>query len=68
MQPKLLRDSKTDVTADGHEQRACRVSYFPSHAQPEVHSGAQSNVGCGSKLKHVPTAAILCYSRDAVIL
>jgi hypothetical protein len=68
MQPKLLRNPKTDMTAHGHEQSACRVSDIPIHAQPDVHSGAKSNVGCGSKLEHVTAAAILCYSRDAVIL
>ena len=68
MHPKLLRDSETDVTADGHEHRTRGMRHVPIHADPNVHSGTHTHVSRDSGQQHVATAPILSNSCDAVIL
>lgn len=68
VKPKLLRDSKTDVTPHGHEQCARGMGHIPIHAKPNVHSGTQPDVGGDSGQQQVATAPAPSDPRDAVIL
>ena len=68
MQPKLLRDPKTDVTAHGHEQCPCGMCHVPIHSDPHVHAGTQSHVARGSDQQNVTTTAVFCDPRNAVVL
>src|SRR5437868_6715020 len=68
VQPKLLRDSKTDVTADGHERGTCGMCNVPIHPEPNMHSGAHAYIGRDTAQQNVATTAVLVESRDAVIL
>src|SRR5205085_9201004 len=67
MHPKLLRDSKTDVTANGHERCARGMRNVPIDSEPDVHSGTHAHVGRNSGQQRVPAAPALSDSRDAVI-
>src|ERR1700757_2106337 len=44
MQPKLLRNSETDVTPDRHEQWAPGMGCAPVHPEPNVHAWAHPEV------------------------
>src|SRR5437868_12610050 len=68
MQPKLLRDSKTDVASDGHECCAARMRSIPVHADPQVHSGAHADIACDSCEQYVAAAPSLSDTGHAVIL
>src|ERR1700687_89046 len=67
VQPKLLRDSKTDVSTDRHERCPRGMSNIPVHRQPNMHSGTHAHVGCDSGQENVATTPALSDSRDAVI-
>src|ERR1700752_3368441 len=68
VQPKLLRDPKTDVTPHGHELCACGMSNIPIHSKPKMHSRTHAHVGFGSGEQHVATAPALSEADHAFIL
>src|ERR1700719_1225565 len=68
MKSKLLRDSETDVAADGHERRARRMRIIPIHTHPNVHTRTNSRVRRDSRKQRVAAASVLRHTRDPVVL
>src|SRR6516162_2115110 len=68
MHPKLLRDSKADVTADRHEGRSSGMDNIPIHSEPNMHSRTHTDIGCHPGQQHVTFTTVLCDSCDAVVL
>jgi hypothetical protein len=68
MHPKLLRNSKADVPANGHEGRPCGMGNIPVHSEPKIHSGTHAHVGRHPRQQDVTTTAVLGDSCYAIIL
>src|SRR5689334_2110170 len=66
VQPKLLCDSETDVTTDGHECCTGGMRNVPIRPEPDMHAWAYSHVGSNSGKQHVAAAPALVDSSDAI--
>src|SRR2546430_2163831 len=57
VQAKLLCDAKTDMPVNRHEPCTAGMRHVPVDAQPDMHSGTDTHVGCDSGQQSVaPTA------------
>ena len=68
MWTKLLGNPKTDVTTHGHEQWPRGVSHTPIHSEPQVHSGAQSDIRRRAEKQIIAAAPALRDPVNPVVL